>query len=269
MTSAGSSHLSLAIVQSQSPQNDKATTKAYPIPARRTQKFRWRSNDTLNSIEEFQSLPASTKAPVPILKRPLGLQYSNPELSRQMKPPRPPPPVRQAPPKTYTQPDVHVPKGMSDKLVSRTPVVIDSRARRQRHSELPLPKRPPLPYETVVPQSPPQHQGSGTDGDGDVHVGIEMQETRNVVATPADYEVIVPASSRNILISGTKSKLSLRGNENGMLIDISFVWGTTVSSGECIHNNDGLPTTVRGVGRQFSGCPETTQKGEGLLKRLL
>lgn len=231
VTSAGSGHLPLSIVQSQGPQSDKATSKAYPIPARRKQKFRSKSNNTLNSIEEYHSFPASLKAPVPVLKRPLQQQYSNPELSQRIKPPRPPPPVRQIPRRTYTKPDAHLTKEKSDKSVSlRTPMVIDSRARQQRHSVLPLPKRPPLPYETVVHQSP-WHQGSGTDGDGDAHcvgsVTNKLQETRIVVTTPADYEVFMPAatkglkSSGNILTSGTKSELPLRGNENGMPIDLN------------------------------------------------
>ena len=106
-------------------------------------------------------------------------------------------------------------------------MIIDTRARRQRHLELPLPKRPPLPYETVVHRSP-QHQGGGTDSDGDIHADSEinkLQETTVVVATPADYEVVVPAtgfskSLGKILTSGTKSKLPPRENENGMSMEI-------------------------------------------------
>ena len=206
----------MSLIPAVTPNGDKISGKAYPIPARRTQKFRSKSSSTLHSLEECEKPQASAKPLDHVLKkRPLTEQISNPELSQRTKPPRPPPPVRQVPPRTYTQLDVQNSRGNDDKSINRLPVVIDTRGRRRLHSDAPQPKRPPLPYETFVHQSP-QHQESRIDHSSNVPTeSKELREATIVVTPPADYEVAVPPSAGSKSVESTR-KLPLGGNEIGL-----------------------------------------------------
>ena len=181
-------------------------------------KIRSRSSSTIPSLEQDKS-PSTDKKVPGVSKRPLGEQLSNPELSRRVKPPRPPPPNRQIPPRTYTHLDGKTNLVRSSPKDNRTPVavVVDTRAqRRQRHARLPQPERPPLPYETFIlkKQSHTTCIASGQDATAGDNLGraaaVKEQhggQMRTMMTTPpADYEVVVPVAASSLI------KCSISGN---------------------------------------------------------
>ena len=197
MNTAAGNNLSKVLVKATS----KNDGKVYPIPPRRTQKFtkfRSKSSSVLYPLEENEGSSVSGGAQAPstsVMKRPLGLQHSNPEMGRgRVKPPRPPPPVRQVPPRTFTQMDMpHLPRGSDGKKsASSSTVVIDTRARRRRHSDSPQPKRPPLPYEAFIPQPLNGQNESKPNVAFEANVAQPYEE--RTTTTPADYEVFATTS---------------------------------------------------------------------------
>lgn len=183
--------------------------KLYPIPPRRTKKvkIRSRSSSAITSLEQVGSQLTDKKEVPAVSKRPLAEQLSNPELTRKVKPPRPPPPNRQIPPRTYVHPDSKTKQLESNvKADKRGLVVIDTRGqRRQRYNRSPQPERPPLPYETFVLQKQPspshtnnrRHSADRIINDSVAAVkGLRLQEedqvTVSVLVTPppAKYEEV-------------------------------------------------------------------------------
>lgn len=156
------------------------TGDSRPIPPKRTkrrQKARSQSTTVLLP-QKSGSSSTNSKQPIAVFKRPLGEQHSSPpELGGRVKPPRPPPPVRQIPPRTYTQLDVKT---------SRAPVVIDTRGQR-RHSKSPQPERPPLPYETFVSQPHIRSDGHDTTTKSQDN----KQQATSLNTSPAKYEEVV------------------------------------------------------------------------------
>lgn len=181
--------------------------KVYPIPPRRTKKaskIRSSSSSTLCTLIEDEHPHSVADNLAAVCKRPLREQYSNPELSRKVvsPPPRPPPPRLEVPSQAFMQAGggSQLPgrRPTDVKQRGRTTVVIDTRGRR-RHSDTPKPQRPPLPYETFVPNMSNQvHENAEKDDD----TGSEHNEQCTAMETstsPADYEEFVPKTSQSTI----------------------------------------------------------------------
>lgn len=214
LDSAASTGSSCSSVFSATQLDEEGKDKLYPIPPRRTKKLkgRSRSSSAISSLEQAGSLLTT------VFKRPLAGQRSNPELTRKVKPPRPPPPKRQIPPRSYVHPTSksNQAKGTTALGGDKHPsLVVDSRAqRRPRNNRSPQPERPPLPYETCVPQKKQPINHTSTDSSRQDHtkdhsingsvtaamrhrVQREEDEIRVLVTPPpADYEVVVPSNVR-------------------------------------------------------------------------
>ena len=218
LDSATSTGSSCSSVFSATQLDEERKDKLVPIPPRRTKKMkgRSRSSSAISSLEQVGS-PLTDKKPLAtVFKRPLVEQRSNPELTRKVKPPRPPPPNRQIPPRSY----VHS-ASKSNQAKGTTAlggdkhqipsVVVDTRAqRRPRNNRSPQPERPPLPYETFVPQKQHINQTDNSRRDhtddhsinGSVaamrdQLQLEKDGIRVLVTPPsADYEVVIPRNVR-------------------------------------------------------------------------
>ena len=212
LDSAASTGSSCSSVFSATQLDEERKDKLHPIPPRRTKKLkgRSRSSSAISSLEQAGSLLTT------VFKRPLAGQRSNPELTSKVKPPRPPPPKRQIPPRSYVHPTSksNQAKGTTALGGDKHPsVVVDTRAqRRPRNNRSPQPERPPLPYETCVPQKKPINHTS-TDSSRQDHTDDhsingrvaamrhrlqrEEDEIRVLVTPPpTDYEVVVPSNVR-------------------------------------------------------------------------
>ena len=195
----------LSLVGDKTPQDVDdidSLSKAFPIPPRRTKKLSKNRSNSCSTIFEGESLSpnmAERGVQPQVYKRPICEQRSNPELSLRSRPPRPPPPARPLPPRTFTEMDkTHLAgKSRSKQSMGQLPVVIDTRGRR-RHSHTPQPKRPPLPYETFVRQTD-RHGSCGGSGNPDVETDAQNEEqpdSPDGILSPADYEVVVPVGAR-------------------------------------------------------------------------
>ena len=209
---AASTSNSCSSVFSTNQLDEERRDKLYPIPPRRTKKMkvRSRSSSAVTSLEPVGRV-STDKNVNAVFKKPLTGQRSNPELTRKVKPPRPPPPNRQIPPRTYLHPDSKTSQAESTKHRS---VVVDTRAQRQgRHRRASQPERPPLPYETFVPQKQPSHTNSSRQDSDHINGSVATVKDRQqeedpvkvlVTPPPAEYEAAVP---RNTAASPRKSSV--------------------------------------------------------------
>ena len=164
-------------------------------------KIRSRSSSATTALEQVESQSTDKKVAPAVFKRPLAEQRSNPELTRKVKPPRPPPPNRQVPPRTYVHPNSKAKQAERDTKDDHHSIVIDSRAqRRQRHARLPQPERPPLPYETFVLQKQLSHINSKRHNADHINSSVvamkgpqEESQVRVLVTLPppSEYEEVV------------------------------------------------------------------------------
>ena len=167
-------------------------------------KIRSRSSSAISSLEQVGSL-STDKNVNAVFKRPLAEQRSNPELTRKVKPPRPPPPTRQIPPRTYIHLDSKTNQAENTAKGKHHAVVVDTRAQRQqRHRRASQPERPPLPYETFVPQKQRSHTNRGRQDTDHINGSIATLKDRQqeedqarvlVTPPPAEYEVVVPRTA--------------------------------------------------------------------------
>ena len=231
--SAASTNNSFSSAFSDDQLDGERADKLFPIPPRRTQKMKRRSKSSsaVTSLEQDESRLSTTKLPGGVVKRPLAGQLSNPELGGKVKLPRPPPPNRQIPPRTFTLLDSKTRVvGKNTKLESHGPVVLDTRAKRRPKlsTQTSQPERPPLPYETFVLQKQSSNSISKRESACQIDSAagilkapprenqIRVTVTPPPVYTATDYEVAVPQNLKfSILnkISALKSSCPLREDE--------------------------------------------------------
>lgn len=219
-------------------------------------KARSRSSSAIASLEQVESKSQSTdkKLPASMFKEPLAGRRSNPELKSKVKPPRPPPPNRQIPPRTYVHPRD---SGKTDQATKSTalgdrkycPVIIDTRAqRRQRNNRSPQPERPPLPYEKFVPRKQPDSSRQDHNDCSIINGSVaavkdqlhkQKEETQNsllVTPPPAKYEVVVP----RITVAASHRKSSVSAN------NVPTAPAMTETSSTSFHNRPFPDPAVRG-----------------------